>query len=100
MMGGARGARCAIGEEVGGVTIGGISKETGGGGSGGSISHGCSNASGNVMEGVRGERVCGVWAIFLSTRSTIEGGCFAILALICQTDRKFASVLHVAKASS
>ena len=45
--------REGVGSIMGGgrETMGGISKETEGGGSGGVISHGCSNASGNVTEG-------------------------------------------------
>ena len=85
---------------VGGWTTGGISKDTGGGGSGGSISHGCSNASGNVVGGMCGIGRSGGKGTLLSTRSTMEGGAVASLALICHTERKLASVLHVAKASS
>ena len=48
-MGGGNGLSGIMG--VGGNMMDGISKETEGGGSGGVISHGCSNASGNVTEG-------------------------------------------------
>ena len=80
--------------------MGGMSKETGGGGSGGSRSHGCSNASGNVMEGVCDDGRRGGKVTLLSTRSTMEGGAVASLDLTCHTERKLASVLHVANASS
>jgi len=51
MMGVEMGARGTIGG-VGDWMMGGMSKETGGVVLGGSISHGCSNASGNVVGGV------------------------------------------------
>ena len=49
LVGGGNGLSGIMG--VGGNMMDGISKETEGGGSGGVISHGCSNASGNVTEG-------------------------------------------------
>ena len=49
--------------------MGGISKETLGDGSDRGISHGCSKASGNVMEGGVGEGVRGGNAMLLSTIS-------------------------------
>ena len=79
--------------------MGGILKETEGGGFGGSISYGCSNASGNVMEGVCGDEKLSGKVTLLSTRSTMEGGVVASFDLICHTERKLASVLHVANSS-
>ena len=79
--------------------MGGISKEMEGVGSVGLISHGCSNSSGNALEGVCDDgRRCGKLTL-LSTGSEMEGGAVPSLALICHTERNRAYFLHVANAS-
>ena len=98
LVGGGNGLSGIMG--VGGDMMGGISKETEGGGTGKSMSHRCSNASGSVMEGVCDAGRRGGKVTLLSTRSTMAGGAVASLDLICQTERKLTSVLHVANASS
>ena len=56
--------------------------------------------SGRLVAGITGDGVCGGRATLLFTESITEGVADADLDLICQTERKFASVLQVANSSS
>ena len=85
------GGRGAVG---GGVLTGGgdKSKETSSSDLAGSF-HLCVKAGVRLTAGGEGEVVCGGKATTLSTKSTTEGGFEVTLALIFQTERKFASDL-------